>query len=99
MGNFVFASKNAFEFTTLSRRDDLISLCYVLLYFVDGTLPWVFQGGNRNLAVRRAEFARTKEMKIMMTPKLLCQSKSASMLLPFVEAVYSLKYDETPDYG
>lgn len=37
-GNVIFASKNLFNLDTPSRRDDLISLCYLLLYLIDGDL-------------------------------------------------------------
>jgi len=37
-GNLIFASKNTFNMHTHSRRDDLISLCYFILYLVDGDL-------------------------------------------------------------
>ena len=40
-GNIIFASKNAFNLLTQSRRDDLISLCYLLLYIIDGDLPFL----------------------------------------------------------
>ena len=33
-GNKAFSSRNAFKQVTLSRRDDLISLCYNLVYFL-----------------------------------------------------------------
>ena len=39
-GSMMFASKTAFEKTTQSRRDDLITMCYVLLKLVKGRLPW-----------------------------------------------------------
>ena len=41
-GNFVFASVNAHNYITLSRRDDLIQLCYLLVYLLDGDLPFIF---------------------------------------------------------
>jgi hypothetical protein len=40
LGNLAFASKNAFIGQTLSRRDDLISLCYLLVSFVVGLSVW-----------------------------------------------------------
>ena len=40
-GNLIFASKNAFKLNTLSRRDDLISLVYFLLYLVEGDLVFL----------------------------------------------------------
>jgi hypothetical protein len=35
-GNMEFGSPNAFRQVSLSRRDDLISLCYLLEYFFNG---------------------------------------------------------------
>ena len=34
-GNLIFASTNALEFCTTSRRDDLISVCYILIYLLN----------------------------------------------------------------
>ena len=42
-GNMIFSSINAFNFETLSRRDDLISLCYLLVFILDGDLPFIFR--------------------------------------------------------
>jgi hypothetical protein len=42
----IFASKNAFNMQTQSRRDDLISLCYFLLYLVDGDLAFLEQNSE-----------------------------------------------------
>jgi hypothetical protein len=41
IGNYIFASHNAFLNRTQSRRDDLISLCYLLVYLLDGEPQWV----------------------------------------------------------
>lgn len=40
-GNLVFGSKNAFKGQTLSRRDDLISLAYLILYLLEGDLNFM----------------------------------------------------------
>lgn len=40
-GNMIFASKNAFNLFTQSRRDDLMSLCYLLIYLIDGDLVFL----------------------------------------------------------
>lgn len=40
-GNLAFSSKNAFNEVTLSRRDDLLSLVYMLIYLATGQLPFV----------------------------------------------------------
>ena len=39
-GNVAFCSKNAMNFMRLSRRDDLISLTYMLLYMHQGRLAF-----------------------------------------------------------
>ena len=33
-GNIAMASVNAMNFNTVSRRDDLISLCYLMVYMI-----------------------------------------------------------------
>ena len=35
LGNSVFASKNAFSGQTMSRRDDIIQIAYLLIYIID----------------------------------------------------------------
>ena len=35
-GNIIFASPNQLDFMSTSRRDDLISLCYMIIYFLTG---------------------------------------------------------------
>ena len=40
-GNVIFSSKNAFEQISLSRRDDLISLIYFLVFCVKSNLSWI----------------------------------------------------------
>ena len=38
MGNMAFGSVNAMNFKSVSRRDDLISLTYLLVYLIQGRL-------------------------------------------------------------
>ena len=40
-GNVLFASHNAFKKVTQSRRDDLISLAYLLEFFINGEITWL----------------------------------------------------------
>ena len=40
-GNMLFASSNQFEFKSTSRRDDLISLLYLMVYLLNKDLPWL----------------------------------------------------------
>jgi len=47
-GNLIFASVNTFNMITHSRRDDLISLCYFMLYLVDGDLAFLKRDDEEN---------------------------------------------------
>ena len=40
IGTFKFTSKNAFLGYEMSRRDDIESLGYILIYLLNGNLPW-----------------------------------------------------------
>jgi len=71
-GNLIFASKNTFNMTSNSRRDDLISLCYLMLYLVDGDLIFLENETEEdsNIEVFQQEkFDRIKRMKNKLTPE------------------------------
>ena len=48
-GNFIFASRHGFNNIAYSRRDDMNSLAYLLLYILDGDIPFLaeMQSSNR----------------------------------------------------
>jgi hypothetical protein len=102
-GNIVFASKHLFNMKTPSRRDDLMSLCYLMIYMITGDIPFIRDENQQPLpdhqAEQRREFERVKKLKNDLTPNQLCNLPESRLLLPFVEDVYSLKYDEEPDYS
>lgn len=94
----IFASKNAFNMKTQSRRDDLISLCYFLLYLVDGDLTFL-QNDDEEDQNQQEEFSRIKKMKNMLTPEMLCaESDEGKRLQPFLEDIFKLDYEQTPNY-
>ena len=88
---------------THSRRDDLISLAYWMLYLIDGDLAYLTKDGNddqddNESQFNQAEFQRIKELKNNLTPKDLCESPEALTLLPFIEEVFTYEFDQTPNY-
>jgi len=84
-GNIIFASKNVFNMKTQSRRDDLISLCYFLLYLVDGDLCFLTNEEEDGDTDQQAEFTRIRKMKNNLTPAQLCsESDEGKNFEPFV---------------
>jgi hypothetical protein len=69
VGNYAFASHNAFLNKSLSRRDDLISLCYILVFLFDGEPAWIKD--LRDLT-RNQVYRKVGKVKINMTPHKLC---------------------------
>ena len=65
-GNLVFSSKNAFKGQSLSRRDDLISLGYLLIYIMDGDLEFMHSEEDLSQA---EEFKMIGLKKVKMTPE------------------------------
>eukprot|EP01026_Neomeris_dumetosa_P052217 TRINITY_DN46137_c0_g2_i3.p1 TRINITY_DN46137_c0_g2~~TRINITY_DN46137_c0_g2_i3.p1 ORF type:complete len:611 (-),score=72.86 TRINITY_DN46137_c0_g2_i3:25-1857(-) len=89
-GTVRYASVHSHLGRKSSRRDDLESLVYTILFLVKGRLPWQgFQGDNKSFQVARK--------KIQTSTDSLCKGL-ASAFKEFSEAVYALKFDEEPEY-
>lgn len=56
-----------------SRRDDIISLMYLLVYFVKGSLPWL---NIRELCLRK-KFKKIKEMKKYIPTYSICSGEAS----------------------
>ena len=91
-GNAIFSSKNAFARITLSRRDDIISLVYLLVYLVDTELTWI----DFDKPIIQ-QFEDIANYKINTSAKDFL-SKRTKYLLPLLEYAYKLGFDERPDY-
>jgi serine/threonine protein kinase len=92
-GNVLYASENAFRKKVLSRRDDFISLCYILSYFLNGKLEWL-----GDLRKNDPEFfKKIGKIKKDLTIEQICSNK-AKPLIPFTMEVYNLKFDDEPPY-
>ena len=89
-GNIFFASHNRMQFKSASRRDDLISLVYLLVYFLN-------RGNFLDLDASIYDFNHVKETKGMQTLESLCSGKAAC-LKDFAKGVFSLEFKQTPNY-
>ena len=93
-GTARYASINALNGITQSRRDDLEAIGYVLMYFLIGRLPW--QGLiNKNKDER---YLRIMEVKRDTTSEELCKGFPPEFE-KYVSYTRNLEYEEDPNYS
>ncbi|KAL5783289.1 hypothetical protein ACOSP7_008318 [Xanthoceras sorbifolium] len=93
-GTARYASCNTHLGIEQSRRDDLESLGYVLLYFLRGSLPW--QG--LKAATKKQKYDKICEKKVSTPIEVLCKSHPVEFASYF-HYCHSLTFDQRPDYG
>mmetsp|Transcript_917 Transcript_917/g.1380 ORF Transcript_917/g.1380 Transcript_917/m.1380 type:complete len:725 (+) Transcript_917:192-2366(+) len=90
-GTVRYASVHAHLGRATSRRDDLESLAYTLLFLLKGRLPWQgYQGQNKGYWVCRKKMATSAEMLCRMTHPCF---------LAFADSAVNLKFEEEPNYA
>ncbi|KAI4330641.1 hypothetical protein MLD38_028911 [Melastoma candidum] len=90
-GTVRYASVDAHLGRTASRRDDLESLAYTIIFLLRGRLPWQgYQGENKGFLVCKKKMATSPETLCCLCPSPFQQ---------FVEHVVNLKFDEEPKYA
>lgn len=87
-----YASINNHLGVEQSRRDDLESIGYVLIYFLKGTLPW--QGLKAKNAQKKYRLIMEKKQQVSIAQ--LCQGCPAQFA-EFLAYSRSLKFDAKPD--
>jgi casein kinase I family protein HRR25 len=79
-----FVSVNVHNGVEPSRRDDLISVAYIILYLINGGLPWQ----------TKREIKDIKRQKQL----ILQWCNTPEELIKYIHYCENLKFDETPDY-
>ena len=92
-GTARYASCNAHNGLEQSRRDDMESIAYVILYFFKGKLPW--QG--LKCKDKNEKYAKIKEMKMSITPEKLCEGFPIEFTR-YLNMVKKLGFEEEPAY-
>ena len=94
----MFASLNQLRFLGTSRRDDLISLCYLLVFLLNGgELPGM-QIYNQPKNYETFRIIRAAKFKHSIAD--LCNDKlGTSDLEDFLRECFSLQFTDTPKYN
>ena len=92
-GTARYASINALNGLTQSRRDDLEAVGYVLMYFLRGKLPW------QGLRVKNKEdrYHKIMEIKKEISPEQLCHGYPKEYK-EYIKYTRNLEYEQDPDY-
>ena len=94
VGTITFTSINSHSGQMQSRRDDLESLVYSIVYLCRGRLPW--QDIIKRYSIDKYG-ASVLEKKIALS-KTLCQGLPAPFVA-FTQYIQSLSFDEKPQYN
>lgn len=93
IGTARYASINAHNGMELSRRDDLESWIYVLVYLANGKLPWQnIAGESKDL-----KYSNILKIKESIIEETLCEGLPLELTI-CLKYIKSLQFEETPNY-
>ena len=88
-----YASLNSHMGHEQSRRDDLETICYMLIFLYNGTLPWSgLRAENKQL-----KYLNIKKLKEEIPIADLCKD-IPPVICDFLKYSRSLQFTERPDY-
>ena len=92
-GTVMYISLNVHNGNEPSRRDDLISMIYVIIYLLKGSLPWQCI----KYTTPEDKIQKISHLKQIISPRDLC-NHLPNKLLEMIDYCYDLSYDEEPNY-
>jgi len=94
IGTARYSSVSAHEGNEQGRRDDLMSIFFVLIYFFKGSLPW--QGIHHDDQKKKFELILKKKQRC--GKELVEGIWAAEQFWEIYEYILKLKFEEEPDY-
>ena len=93
IGTARYASINSHNGLEQGRRDDIESLCYIVIYLAKGTLPWM----NLYAEDKQVKYELIKQSKVNNSTRTLCFGLPEAFRL-VLEHAKALKFEEKPNY-
>ena len=94
MGNKYYSSTTALEEKDVTKKDDLISIIYIIIYLYVGKLPWII----RNSGIKKLTKKEIIEIRKSIGLKELCSNFPINFI-NLVEFIFQINENETPDYN
>ena len=92
-GTLKFASLNSIKGKELSRKDDLISIGYMLIYFIKGSLPWK----DAKLDMNEKDYNEMINIRKNISIKNLCNDLP-EIFEKYLKYCDDLSFFQEPDY-
>lgn len=96
LGTVGFSSLNSHSLKEQSRRDDMESLAYLIIYLKSGKLPW---HGVPRCETRLERYNMIVKKKFETKPEELITQDMPYELYLFYQYCKDLSFDQRPDYG
>ena len=93
-GTVRFASANALRGGEQSRRDDIESIGYMMVYFMKKKLPWQGVTGARKME----RYLKIYKLKKNTTPEVLCEGLPPEMT-EYMKYAKNLEFEQEPNYN
>ena len=93
-GTVRFASANALRGGEQSRRDDIESIGYMMVYFMKKRLPWQGVTGTRKME----RYLKIYKMKKNTSPEELCKGLPEEMT-DYIRYAKQLEFEQEPNYN
>jgi serine/threonine protein kinase len=100
MGNIIFMSLNVSNGIEPTRRDDMESIGYILMYILTGYLPWnIIDDKDKNKDnIKALRNQSIVNMKRELPLDKVCENSPIEFKI-YLEYCRKLEYDETPNYN